>query len=123
MPAPVESVTTAALSAALGAALQRHAVAATNIANANVEGHIPLRLSFDAHVEEARTGLRQAGRLTQADVDLLRAPLVLHEDPGEVQVDDEMGNLARSALDFQTLAQGLSRHLSMMALAVSEGRR
>lgn len=123
----IESVTTAALSAALDTASRRHAAVASNIANANAEGYVPLRLSFDAHLAEAQSALREKGALDMGAAQSLRAEPEPALDaaglPTRVQVDAEMTELARNAVQFQALAQGLSRHLGLLALAAGDGRR
>jgi flagellar basal-body rod protein FlgB len=43
--------------------------------------------------------------------------------PGRVQLDAEMADLARTAVDFQALTQALSRHLGLLALAAADGRK
>jgi flagellar basal-body rod protein FlgB len=127
MPIPIESVTTAALSAALETASRRQAAVASNIANASTVGYVPLRLSFDAHLSEARGALRDKGMLDMAAAESLRAePEPATEDGGQaatVQLDAEMSELARNAVEYQALVQGLSRHLGLMALAAADGRR
>lgn len=127
MPASIEAITTAALSAALDTAGRRHAAVAANVANANVEGYVPLRLPFEAHLEEARSALREKGVLDLAAVDSLRTQAEPALDasgrPARVQLDVEMAELARNAAEFQALAQALSRHLGLLALAAADGRR
>ena len=127
VPMPIEAVTTTALSAALDAASRRQALVAANVANAGSEGFMPLRLSFDAQVEEARTVLRDRGFLDGAGLDALRslaqvAPESSTTETG-VQLDAEMAELARNAVQFQALLQGVTRHLSMLALAAADGRK
>jgi len=126
MQSPLEAVTNAALSAALDAAGRRHAVVAANIANANAEGYVPLRLSFEAHLAEARAILREKGALDAAglaSLRSLRAVAAEAGEPGTVQLDVEMVELARNAVHFQALAQGVARHLSILALAAADGRK
>jgi flagellar basal-body rod protein FlgB len=127
MPSPIEAVTVAALSAALATASQRQAALAANIANAASEGYVPLRLPFEAHLAEARATLREAGRLDLASAASLRAEAEPELDaagqPAPVQLDVEVADLARNAVQFQALAQGLSRHLGLLALAAADGRR
>jgi flagellar basal-body rod protein FlgB len=127
MASQIEAVTTAALSAALDTAARRQAVVAANIANVATEGYVPLRMSFDAHLVEARTVLAEKGALDMAAVESLRAELEPALDaagqPAPVQLDDEMVELARNAVQFQALTQGLSRHLGLLALAAGDGRR
>lgn len=127
MPLPIEAMTTSALSAALDAASRRHAAIAANLANANTEGYLPVRFTFGAQLEEARALLRDQGTLDRASLDALRGSLEPLLDgagqPGKVQLDLEMTELARNAVQFQALAQGLSRHLGVLALAAADGRK
>lgn len=127
MPSPIESVTTAALSAALDAAVRQHAVIASNIANAGSIGYVPLRLAFDEHLAAARGSLRERGRLDDAAVESLRALQEAAPEPApagqQVQLDAEMSELARNAVHFQALTQGVARHLSMLSMAAADGRK
>ncbi|MBL0393510.1 flagellar basal body protein [Ramlibacter monticola] len=127
MPASLESVTTVALSAALDTASRRQAAVAANVANASTPGYVPLRLSFDGHLAEARTALRERGGLDRAAAESLRAEMEPAPDsggqPAAVQLDVEMAELARNSVEYQALLQGLSRHLALLALAASDGRR
>jgi flagellar basal-body rod protein FlgB len=127
MPSHIETVTTAALSAALDAASRQHAVTAANIANAASSGYTPVRLSFTEQLAVAQGALRDSGRLDATGLDALRsmrdaAPEAL-EGAGPVQLDSEMAELARNAVHFQALAQGLARHLSVLAMAAADGRK
>lgn len=123
----LESVTTAALSAAMSAGMHRQGAVAANIANAHTEGYVPLRLAFDASLADAREALREKGSLEPAQVASLRGELEPSLDasgaPGRVRLDEQMVELAGNAVHFQALAQGLSRHLSIQALAAGDGRR
>lgn len=123
----IEALTTAALSAAMEGAMRRQAVIAGNIANANAPGYAALRVSFDAQVAEARTALRERGLLDASAIDSLRGQVETVPGPGgagaQVQVDVEMAELTRNAVQFQALAQGLSRHLAIQAMAVADGRK
>jgi flagellar basal-body rod protein FlgB len=123
----IEAVTTAALAAALDTAARRHAAIAGNIANAATQGYVPVRISFDAQIEEARAMLREKGTLDMAAVASLQGSAEPVANVGgqaaAVQVDEEMVELARNALQFQALAQGLSRHLGLLALAAGDGRK
>lgn len=125
MPVPIESVTTAALSAALDGAQRLHAAVAANIANASTEGYVPLRLSFEAQLAEAREALSAKGWLDPAAVEGMRQlpEPVADEGAGAVQLDVEMTQLAANALQFQALLQGVSRHLGLLALAAADGRK
>jgi flagellar basal-body rod protein FlgB len=127
MPSPIESMTTAALSAALDAASLRQALVAANIANAGTEGYLPLRLSFEARLDEVRAALRDGGWLDPASLETLRGlgegEVEVRAGTDPVRLDAEMAELARNAVEFQALVQGVSRHLSLLALAAADGRR
>jgi flagellar basal-body rod protein FlgB len=127
MPTSIEAITTAALSAALETAGRRQAAVAANIANASTPGYVPLQLSFDDHLAEARAVLRDKGALDLAAVETLRAEAQPVFDaagqPATLQLDAQMSELARNAAEYQALLQGLSRHLGLMALAAADGRR
>ena len=121
----IEPVTTAALSAALDAATRRHATAASNIAHAGTEGYQPLRLAFDSQLEDARARLGEGAFLDARGLASLRelATTAPESLEGRVQVDVEMTELARNAVQFQALVQGLARHLSVLSLAAADGRK
>lgn len=127
MPSSIEALTTAALSAALDGASRRHAAVAANIANANTEGYVPVRVSFDARLEEARAALHEKRGLDVSMLDALRgtaeAALDAAGQTPKVELDLEMAELARNSVQFQTLTQALSRHLAMLALAAADGRK
>jgi flagellar basal-body rod protein FlgB len=123
----IEAVTTAALSAALTAGVTRQTAVAANIANAGTEGYVPLRLAFDSTLEEARATLRERSFLEPAHIAGLRGQLEPLLDgaavAARVQLDAEMAELASNSVHFQALLQGLSRHLSIQALAAGDGRK
>ena len=115
MPSPIEAVTTAALSAALDGASRRHALIAANIANAGTESFQPLRLGFDAHLEEARGAWREHGLRDTRLVEALRSAATLPAEPvegGSVRIDVEepagVGYLA-GAGTVSDLVQSLAR--------------
>lgn len=120
----LEAVTTASLSLALDAATMRQQVIATNIANANASGYVPLHASFEAQVAD---GLRATGTPSHNVVPTLQARIEpdLAEDgsPRPVHVDTEVASLAENQVHYQALIRGLNRHLSILASAVSEGKR
>jgi flagellar basal-body rod protein FlgB len=127
MPSHIEALTTAALSAALDAASRQHALTATNIANAGSSGYAPARLSFAEQLAAAQGVLRENGRLDAGAVEALRgmrdATPEVADGGGQVQLDVEMAELARNAVHFQALAQGMARHLSLLAMAAADGRK
>lgn len=127
MATSIEAVTTAALSAALSAGQARQSAIAANIANANAEGYVPLRLAFDASLADAQAAVRDKGMLEPAHLASLRGELQPVLDttgqPAKVRLDEEVVELARNAVQYQALTQALSRHLGILALAAADGRK
>lgn len=124
MTASIESITTAALSAALDAASHRHGLLAANIAHANTRGYAPVHASFDAHLEQARATLADKGVLDAGALEDLRQLVVETAPEGSpVQLDAEMAQLARNSVQQHALTTGLVRHLSLLALAAGDGRK
>ena len=122
---PVETVTRSLLSAALDLAARRHEVSASNIANAATEGFVPQRLGFQSHVEQARDEWRRDGRVASGTAESLRAmpPSLASLDPAGWRIDTQMAEMARNSMHYQALIQGVSRHMALLALAASDGRR
>jgi len=123
----IEALTTGVLSLALSAAGQRHQALAANLANASVQGYTPVRLAFEASLVEARQSLRERGSVDAQSLAAARIEIEPDVDASgqatPVQVDVAMVELARNAVHYQALTQGLSRHLGIHAMAVADGRR
>ena len=124
---PLEAITTAALSIGLEVASRRHQAIAANIANAGTEGYTPVRISFEAHLDEARQVLRDKGSVDAFALAGVRTEIEPALDaegrPAQVQIDVEMAEMARNAVQYQALTQGLSRHLSILAAAAADGKK
>jgi flagellar basal-body rod protein FlgB len=122
-----EAITTKALSLALDAATLRQQAIASNIANANAEGYIPLRVSFNAQFDAVRRSLIDRGRTDLTALGAVRMQLEpALDDYGvsrPVEIDAEVAALAQNTTHYQTLIRVLSRHLSILASAVSEGKK
>jgi flagellar basal-body rod protein FlgB len=43
--------------------------------------------------------------------------------PAKIHLDAEVADMAQNAVQFQTLAKALQKHLSILATAASDGRR
>jgi len=123
----IEALTTGALSLALSAAGQRHQALAANLANATAEGYTPVRLAFEASLADARQSLRERGSVDAQGLAAARIEIEPDVDASgqaaPVQVDAAMVELARNAVHYQALTQGLSRHLGIHAMAAADGRR
>lgn len=125
----VESVTSAALALALDAASLRQQAYAANIANVGSEGYAPLRVSFESQLEEARAELAANGRLGDA-APLADVAPVLEEIPRDstgllpsVQLDVEVAAMSQNAVQYQTLLRAVSKHYTLLASAVSDGKK
>ena len=112
----IEAVTTASLSLALDAATLRQQVIAANIANANVPGYTAKTVSFDAVM--ANVGGMQGATLDAHVVPRLGAD----GTPQPVQIDGEMAELALNQLQYQTLVAGLNKQLSVLSIAIADGK-
>jgi flagellar basal-body rod protein FlgB len=100
---------------ALDAAALRHQAIAHNLANLNSDGYVPLGVSFDAQLLKARGA--QAPR-----------PEVVEEawrgaGPRPGDVDRMMVELSQNTVHYEALVRALSRQLSILGAAISQGGR
>jgi len=123
----IEAVTRSALALALDAASMRQQTIATNIANANVVGYVPQRVSFEAQMVDVQRGMEQSGRIDALALAQVRPRIepALDESgaTGQVQLDVEAAEMARNAVHYQALVKGLSRHFSILSMAAGDGRK
>ena len=115
----IDALTVPALSAALDAALVRQQVIAHNIANAHTEGFRPQRVSFDVSLAAAHS--QQAAPQVSVDA-RIETPAGLSID-GAVRLDAEVAAMAQNHAHYQALVKALNRHLSVLAIATSDGKR
>lgn len=124
----IEAVTTAALALALDAASLRQRAAAANIANAGTDRYVPVQVSFEAQLEDVRAALRAQGTTdlaSLADVQPRLEPVPSTEVgvPARVQLDVEVARMSQNAAHYQALVKAVSNHLSILSLAVSDGKK
>lgn len=112
----IEAVTLPALSAALDAAVMRQQVIANNIANANTEGFQAQRISFSM-------ALDAAGPAGGASLTPRLEPQVSLSADGAVRLDSEVAAMAQNGAHYQALLKAMNRHLSVLASAVTDGKR
>ena len=116
----IEAVTTASLSLALDAATMRQQVIAANIANANVQGYTAKTVSFDAVMANAFTDAQGPGSTV---LDAHISPrLDADGRPHAVQIDSEMAELSLNQLQYQALVSGLNKQLSVLSVAIADGK-
>jgi flagellar basal-body rod protein FlgB len=122
----IDSSTSALLSLALDAAGMRQQAIAHNIANANTPGYQRISVSFESRLEALRDGRGNMGTPSLASLADFRpsfeyaAPL---EAGSSVSLDQEMAQLSENTLHHQALLKALSKHLSLMSVAINEGKR
>jgi flagellar basal-body rod protein FlgB len=124
----LEAVTTAALGLALDAAQLRQQAIAANIANASTAGYAPVRVSFEAQLDDARRALSSHGRLDAAALEgvepvIEAVPVEQGGLPAKVLLDAEVAQMASNAVQYQALLKGLSRHYAVLGLAVADGKK
>lgn len=124
----IEAITSAAVALALDAAGMRQQAIASNIANASTEGYVPLRVSFESQLEDARRALETRGRLDATALTGVqpRMELVPVDEmgmPAKVMLDAQVADMAQNAVHYQALVRGLSKHYGILSAAVNEGKR
>ncbi|MBX3625325.1 MAG: flagellar basal body protein [Rhizobacter sp.] len=121
----VEALTGTSLTLALDAATMRHQVHAANIANAGVAGYKAQRLNFEAQVHQGLQSARTFGQVQAGPQVSVRIEPDLGVDgqPHAVQLDVEVAAMSQNSVHYQTLVRALNRQLSILASAVSEGKR
>jgi flagellar basal-body rod protein FlgB len=124
----LEAITTAALGLALDAASLRQQAIAANIANADTAGYVPLRVSFEAQLEDARRAMESHGFLDAASLADVEPTVESVEPdasglPPKIMLDVEVAEMARNAVHYQALLKGLSRHYAVLSAAVSDGKK
>lgn len=130
---PIDSigggVTQQLLSLALDGAMSRQAAIATNIANAETPGYQLLVARFDDLVQQLRTVV--ADRAHDSDtaqlVGTLRQsldtePLAVEAGASKVEVDLQMGGLAKNDLQYQTLIAAQNQLFAIDQLVLGDGR-
>lgn len=99
-------------------------VASRNIATASQPGAKPLQVNFAAQLEGLRAAM-QAGDVTSEQLSGLlnqsfgTAPATTTALNGGVALDSEVADLTSAELRYKTLAEALSRQMSLLSLAAS----
>jgi flagellar basal-body rod protein FlgB len=123
----LESITTATLGLALDAASMRQQAIAANIANHSTEGYVARKLDFESQMVDARRSLDTKGTVDAFSLSAVRLQLEPALDaqgqPAKVQLDEQVADMAQNAVQYQALAKGLSRHFSLLSLAINDGKR
>ncbi|RQO63591.1 flagellar basal body rod protein FlgB [Paucibacter sp. KBW04] len=119
----IDPTTLALVGRALDVATLRQAVHAQNIANANVEGYLPSSVRFEEHLGHVRAALSDRQPVQPRDLEVLQPSVVAAALGSKVELDMEVSALARNSMHYQALVKVLDREMSLMSLAVSDGKR
>lgn len=126
---------TRGLETVLDLRIQQHSLTATNLANADTPGFRARVMDFDGALEAAM-GRGEAvpmqrnnpqhlsgthGSTEPPVVELEPAPWA--EDGNSVQLERETARMNANAIMYRGVSRGLSRHLSILKFAASDGRR
>ncbi len=110
--------------------VRRHALLASNIANAETPGYRPQDLSFDAYLSKMGQLTTTEGRHMEA-VGGSRYQMSLFEDPVDspgndgngVSMEREMGKVVANTHRFQASVEMIQRRLSLLKYAATNGQR
>jgi len=107
---------------ALDAAALRHETIASNIANINTPGYMPLRVNFEEQLTAAGGAEANAEKLQNVTPFLELEPAKNQLTP-QVALDMEVVKLNMNTLHYQALLRAASKYMSIMNIAIADGRR
>lgn len=123
----IDSLTTGLISTALDAASLRQQVLASNIANAGRPDYVAQSVSFEATLSSlADRGSSSVSRLAEPGFGLqarVHADRLADGSPRPIQLDQEVGALTLNSMHYQSLVRGLNKYLSLVSIAVADGKR
>jgi flagellar basal-body rod protein FlgB len=119
----IDPVTLALATRALDAAMLRQAAHSQNIANANVPGAQRVRVSFEDQLAGLQSALAAHQSVSIQDVPEPSVVPDLSAQGGHIDLDTELAEMSKTSMPYQALARALSRQLSIMSLAVTDGKR
>jgi flagellar basal-body rod protein FlgB len=122
----VEGVTMSLLNLALDTASLRQKAHANNIANANVMGYKPVQVNFESQLQEVRQTLQEGGAVNLSALNGISPQLeeisAGYQGPQGIEIDSEIAKLSENAVQYQALIKGLNKELSILSMAISEGK-
>lgn len=119
----IDSSTGALLNLALDAVGMRQQAIAHNIANANTPGYQRISVSFESRLAALQDGSGQVATPSLADLSNFRPSFETAASAAPVALDMELAELSETTLRHQTLLKALNKHLALMSLAITEGKR
>lgn len=117
----IDPATLQLASKALDAGAMRHTAIAHNIANANVAGARAMKVVFEEMLGTVRDDM-SAGRALSAG-DVPTAQLVFAEPSQAIALDEQVAAMSTNGLHYQSLLRALDKHMGLVGLAISEGKR
>ncbi len=98
-------------------------MASRNIAAANIPGTRPMQVDFTSQINLLKNAV-YTGADTESVAGLMHQPFATTESKnvgigGGVQLDSEVADLTSAELRYKTLAEALSRQLSLLTIAAS----
>lgn len=105
------------LTQVMKAASLRHEVISQNIANVNTPGYKRLAVSFEDEMAQALK-VSSGGAPPVVRPRIVEAPGLERVDGNTVDIDKEMGDLARNALLFEAAAQIVTSRISSYRSAI-----
>jgi len=122
----IDSNTSALLSLALDAAGMRQQAIAQNIANVNTPGYQRMSVSFEARLDALKDSAGKLQAPSLASLGDYRPTFEYAPDSAEgsgVSLDQEMAQLSENTLHHQVLLKALNRQMSLIGIAINEGKR
>lgn len=124
MGASTEAVAASMMKLALDGAALRHQAIAANIANATTRGYLPVRVEFERQLREARDRLEAGESAAAVAAEFADAAAATPDADGTaVAVDLEVAQLAQNVVQYQALTRAMSKRMSILAMAINEGKR
>jgi flagellar basal-body rod protein FlgB len=117
----IDPATLQLVSRALDAGALRHQAIAQNIANANIAGAKATRVQFEELLGQVQGDVATGHSFKAEDVPVPRA--VPDASGHAISLDEEMAAMSSNSLQYQALLKATSRQLSILSIAVQEGRR
>lgn len=125
----LNGVTMQLVGMALDASQLRQEAIATNIANANSVGYTPLRVSFEDQLAMLKKSLMDTSQDDSSSIALqnIRPKLETMDETGsaantKVEIDQEIARMTQNVVQYEALLEGLTKKISILQMAINEGK-
>lgn len=119
----VESITPRIVELALDGLSMRHFAISSNIANANSVDYKPINVSFENQINDLRNNF-YGNSNTNSDFHF--DPVVTYgnkeQNMGNVGIDMNTVKLNQNVIQYHALIKGMGHYISMLSIAIKEGR-